>query len=214
MSRWMKLIAFSGFLVFLAACSGSGSPRRIASYPSGGADRSSTSPPAAFVYSAQMEIEVLDPLSASERASRLAEENGGWLVSSQTTRWSRQEQITVVLAVPAYKFEALHAALLRLGKLRHESVSVGWDELEWSAFSEVTVTFLPSAKLPDLPGGWNPGQTLSRAFGVFMTIFGFLADLLIWVVVVLGPFVLIAWGAYRLFRRLRRPSGPGEQSEP
>ncbi|MBN2550223.1 MAG: hypothetical protein JXB15_13755 [Anaerolineales bacterium] len=58
---------------------------------------------------------------------------------------------------------------------------------------------------PDLPGiGWNPGRTLRSALGVFLSIFGFLADIIIWLLVVVGPFVLLGWGGMKLARRLRR----------
>ena len=207
MSHWFRSLAFSACLLFLAACSGNSTPRQIASYPAGGESRSYAVPPAAFVYDAQMELEVYEPLSALETASRLVGEFGGWLVSSQTTRWDRQEQVTAVLAVPAYNFEALHAALLRLGRLNFERISGEWDGHGWSAYSEVTVTFVSAAvSLPSLPGHWNPGRTLRRAFEVSLAVFGFLADLLIWVVVVAGPFALVGWGILRLVRRLQRRS--------
>jgi hypothetical protein len=53
-------------------------------------------------------------------------------------------------------------------------------------------------------GAWDPGRTFARALQVSLAIFGFLADILIWLVVVLGPFVLLAWGVWALVARLRR----------
>jgi hypothetical protein len=194
----------------LVACTGDGSPQRIASYPAGVEGSLKPAPPAGFIYNALMELEVSDPFASAGRAAELAEENGGYLISSQTVRWERQDQVTVVLAVPAYNFESLHAALLRLGSLRFERISGEWDGSPWSAYSEVTVTFLPAAGLlPDLPGGWNPARTFRRAFEVFLKVFGFLADILIWVVVAIGPFVLLAWLAWKLLRRRKKlPESP------
>jgi len=201
MFRWMKIMTFTGMLLALAACSKSGTPLQIATFPSGGEGEAYAPHPGGYVYSAQMEIEVFDPAEAASRAGKLADENGGYMVSSHTNRWDRQEQVTVVLAVPAYNFDSLHAALLRLGRLHSERISGGWDGISWTDFSEITVTFSPSGlSWPNLVGRWNPGRTLQRAFDVFLMIFGFLADLLIWAVVVVGPFVLIAWAVRRIWR--------------
>jgi len=200
------ILIFLGFL-FLAACSGIQSPRLIAALPMGGQEQSYPVPASQIIYDAYLEIEVFDPVDAAAKAGDLAETFGGYLISSQTYRWEKESQVTVVLAVPGSSFEKLRAALVRLGRLKHERLSGDWQESDWRVYSEVTVNFQPSAvSLPDLPGGWNPGLTLRRAFSVFLQIFGFLADILIWVVVVVGPFFLIGWGAFRLFRRLRRPS--------
>jgi hypothetical protein len=47
-------------------------------------------------------------------------------------------------------------------------------------------------------------QTFQRAFGVFVNIFGFLVDIVIWVGVVIGPFLLIGWGIWSAIKRLHR----------
>jgi hypothetical protein len=199
--RWVYLIVL---VLLLAACSTG--PREIASYSAGNRESYAIAPnPSTFVYDAFMEMEVTNPGKAAGRSQELAEAYGGYLVSSQTYDWNNQEQVTVLLAVPAGSFERLHKALLRLGQLKNEHISGEWEGDGWGAYSEVTVNFLPSGwAIPDLPHGWNPGSTFRRALDVFITIFGFLVDILIWVAVVAGPFVLLAWGILILAKRLRR----------
>lgn len=205
MTRGLFLTILYGLL--LAACAAVG-PRQIASYPADSREPQAVAPmPAQYVYDAYMEMEVSDPAKAAGRAKELAEDHGGYLVSSQTYHWDNKTQVTVVLAVPASNFELLHTALLRLGTLKNERISGEWDGHDWRSYSEVTLNFQPSAwALPDLETGWNPGRTFRRAVEVFLTLFGFLADVLIWAGVVVGPFVLLAWGAWALSRRLRRPT--------
>jgi hypothetical protein len=204
MKYWLISLFFLG-LISLAACSGSESPRLIAALPAGGEGQTYSVPPAQFVYDAYLEIEVFDPAAAAAKASERAEAYGGYLVSSQTARWENEIQVTVVLAVPANNFEKLHTALLRLGKLKQERLYSAWQDGNWYEYSEVTVSFQPSSlRLPDFSQGWDPGRTIRQAFDVFLTIFGFLADIVIWVVIALGPFALLAWGGWRLIRRLRR----------
>ncbi len=191
--------------LLLAACSAAG-PRQIAVYPADSHAPQTIAPlPSQFVYDAYMEMEVSDPANASGRAKELAEDYGGYLVSSQTYHWDNKTQVTVVLAVPAGSFERLHTALLRLGNLKNERISGEWEGDGWGAYSQVTLNFQPSAwALPNLTSGWDPGRTFRRAAEVFITLFGFLADVLIWAAVVIGPFALLGWGAWALLRRLRR----------
>ena len=79
-------------------------------------------------------------------------------------------------------------------------------------YATLTVHFIPDPPLftlPRLPDtGWSPLRTFARAFGLFATIFTFILDLVIWLTVVVGPFILMALGARYLARRLRVPPGP------
>lgn len=189
----------------LAACAGNPSPRLIAALPAGGEGQSYSIPPLQMVYDAVMEIVVFDPTASAAKAGELAESYGGYLISSQTERWETGTQVTVVLAVPANNFEKLRSALLRLGKLKRERLYGEWQAGGWYEYSEVTVTFTASAfQLPSLPSGWNPGRTFRQALNVFLTVFGFLADIIIWVVVVIGPFALLLWGGWRLWKFRKR----------
>jgi membrane protein required for beta-lactamase induction len=44
---------------------------------------------------------------------------------------------------------------------------------------------------------------LADAWGVFTAIFGFILDVLIWVIVVIGPFALMGWALSAWIRRRR-----------
>jgi hypothetical protein len=201
---YLLLLAF--FAAALSGC-GSAEPRQIASYPVQIDKESPAYQPGStqFVYAAYIEMEVSDPSSAAKKAANLAATYDGYLVSSHTYHWDNLDQVTVVLAVPASNFEKMHTALLRLGKLTSERVSGEWEDGGWNAYSEVTVNFSPSALAwPSLPNGWNPERTLRQAFNVFLTIFGFLADIVIWLLVVVGPFALLGLAAWAVVRRLRR----------
>ena len=107
--------------------------------------------------------------------------------------------MNLVLAVPAVAFDALHQAILDLGTLKVSSLRAVGEQPLWqrlAALFEITVTFHP--KPSDRPviaaTRWNPVHTPAGAWRVFLTIFGFLVDILIWVMVLVGPFILIGLG--------------------
>ncbi len=210
LSVWFILLA-----VGLAGCAGSQEPRQIATYPQEGSQTVAQyvpAPPAQYVYNAYIDMEVSNTNRAAEDAEDLASEYGGYLVSSSSWRSDGRKHYTVVLAVPARNFESLLAAVENLGTLQSEQITGGWENTpyggDWQATSQITVQFSPRAiAWPDLSiGGWNPGRTLENALGVSITIFGFLFDVLIWLVVVIGPFALIGLGMRALVRRARRAS--------
>jgi hypothetical protein len=203
------MVLLGMLLLSLAACSGSSKPQLIASYPSKADTKSQPVAQEQFVYDAFMEMEAWDPEAAAERAEERADDYGGYLVSSQSWAQDRQSHIQLVLAVPAPNYEALHQVILDLGTLQNERVSGQWVNSrygsDWSVYSEITVTFHPrSAVRPVISTtGWNPVRTLERAWSVFVTIFGFLLDILIWVVVLVGPFILMGLGLRAVIRKLR-----------
>lgn len=191
----------------LTACSPGSSPQLIGSYPRSGA------PPAdvRVVYTARLTLEVSDVDAAAARAAEYAAAYGGYLAESHAWRQDGRKYASVTLAVPAPNFEALRQALLGLGSLLSETVSgqpkpIGGDD--WRTYTHITLDLQPAASLialPPLPApGWDPGRTLARALGVAYAIFGFVVDLLIWVLVVGGPFMFLAWLALWAWRRARR----------
>lgn len=203
----------------LAACGGSATPQLIGSYPQGtdaGAPAESWSSPAAnvlVVYNAHLELEVSDTDWAADRAKQYAYDHGGYLVSSQSWYRDGRRHYTLTLAVPVARFESLRGDLLSLGTLLNESVSgdlepVGEGESGWNTYSHITVQLRPAAASISLPpvstGGWNPARTFGQAFGVFASIFTFLVDAVIWVTVVIGPFVLMGLGIRSLIKRWRK----------
>jgi hypothetical protein len=61
-----------------------------------------------------------------------------------------------------------------------------------------------SIKLPEFPD-WHAASTFAQAFSVAAAIFRFLLDAAIWIVVVIGPFVLIGWWVRKLWLRKKTP---------
>ncbi len=213
--RWLITLVVAAGALTLAACSGSATPQLIGSYPKG-ASPTYVPPPANLlvVYNAYLELEVSNVDSAADRAIQAAYDRGGYLVSSQTWYQGDRKYTTLTLAVPVAQFESTKKALLRLGTLITQStsgqlVNTGSGATGWNTFSNVTVQLraAPAAlELPSVPSiGWNPMRTFEQAFGVFASIFAFLIDIVIWVAVIVGPFVLMGFGARSLLRRLRRP---------
>lgn len=190
----------------LAGCAPGSAPQLIGTYPRSGI----AAPPAEvrIVYSSALTLEVWDVDAAAERAVTLASDYGGYLVESRAWQVDGRHQATLALAVPAPNFDGLRQGLLGLGTLIEETVSSQPKPIypeAWSTFTQITVSLRPAAPaltLPDWPGtGWNPGRTFSQAFGVTAAIFAFVADVLIWALVVVGPFVLVGLGLRALWRR-------------
>jgi hypothetical protein len=201
--RWIIVL---GWAFGLAACSASGAtPQLIGAYPK----TTSAPPPATIVYNTNLTLEVYDPAPTAERAIQIAYDFGGYLVSSEMWSVGDDQYFTLTLAVPAAQFSGAREALLKLGTLINETVTSEWKYGgQWDEYSTLTVNLRPAQ--PSLPRpapinlGWNPVNTFSRAFGVFARLFTFLVDALIWVAVVLGPFVLMGLGLRAVIQRLRR----------
>jgi hypothetical protein len=206
--RWFALAA----ALALAACSGS-APQLIGAYPKGTTGNVAPSEALLLVYNAYLTLDVADVDSAAERATQLAYDHGGYLVSSQAWYQDGRKYATLTLAVPVPRFDDLRSALLNLGTLVSETVSGEPKPIrgdDWNTFAHITVQFQPAApmiSLPKLPDfGWNPGRTFGQAFGVFFSIFTFLVDALIWITVIVGPFVLMGFGLRAVVRRMRKPN--------
>ena len=197
----------------LAACSGAG-PQLISTYPKETGPATYAPPPANLlvVYNAYMELEVSNPDVTAEQATRLVYDHSGYLVSSDSWYSDGRKCTTLTLAVPAAQFDSVHNALLNLGKLVREEISgdrvnAGSGADSWTTFSNITLQLRPASggsyiSLPSF--GWNPARTFEQAFAVFASIFTCLVDIVIWVVVIIGPFVLMGWGAMALVKRARR----------
>jgi hypothetical protein len=195
----------------MTACTGVSQPKLLASFP--GATPIAVYPGQIQVtYNAYIELRVSDVDLAAEQAVQKAYDFGGYLESSQSWYVESHKNTSLVLAVPAYNFDLLRQSILGLGNLVNEKITgkrVTPREYE-PQYSHITLHLRPSDfALPqiDLPG-WRPFQTLQSAFGVFLSIFGFLADILIWVIVVAGPFALLGWLGWRLIKRVRDPTQP------
>jgi hypothetical protein len=115
--------------------------------------------------------------------------------------------------VPVIHFDKVHRALLGLGNLVSERVTgdlkpPGYGEYEWGTFSHITLhlhpkrRIFPSFSLPD----WRPVNTFTKALRVAGAILGFILDILIWVGVVAGPFILAGWALMVIYRRRKSKS--------
>ena len=114
-----------------------------------------------------------------------------------------------MVAVPAINFDKAFNALSRLGKVVNQHISGEWASQGtgdgWTVYSEITVLLNDAHSTWARPiGGWRPVRTLSSAWDVFVAIFGFLADVIIWLIVVIGPFLVLAYVVHRVVKRLRR----------
>ena len=212
MSRRFLFLFLSLFTLALVACSGSATPQLIASYP----NRPPSSPPqpnTILVYNTYLELDVAEVTQAGSQATQIAYRRGGYLVSSQS--WYRDGRLytTLELAVPQASLENTLGELHRLGNVASERISGQPANTtyrdEWNVFSRITVQLRPAAytwtRSEPAPHVWNPGHTFASAFEVGSTILKFLIDALIWIIVVSGPFILIALALRMLYRRLRHP---------
>ncbi len=202
-----KLVARLSLVLLLAgltACA----PRLIASSPLNVA--SAPRPrPTALDNSIRLSIEVDDAPSAASQAIDLAQRYGGWVVD-HSCRGGCLDQVTgLVLAVPASNSERLLRALSGLGRVYDQEA---WNlDYGCSTCSDVAYIYLelcprrfdaePALSHED---SWDPAATFRRAWQVSASIFTFLLDILIWLAVVAGPFILIGLGILFLIRRARR----------
>jgi hypothetical protein len=214
-------IPLAVLLLVSAACYARGgeAPQQIATYPKN--PPIAIAPPlpehAVLVYQLYLELQVSNVEAAAAHAEQLAYRHGGYLVSSQTWYVDSRQNTTLILAVPTVNFESLRNDLHSLGSLASESLS---GEIVESyprgimPYSHITLHLRPGAwSLPPVPSvsGWNPARTFQNAFAVFVKVFGFLVDILIWLLVLVGPFALLFWLGFAMARRMRgrRPTNQG-----
>jgi hypothetical protein len=200
------LIAF-----LLTGCTAAAGPIKVASFPL--LTPIAKYPPDLLVYRTYIEVLVRDVDRAAETAAYRASVNNGYLVSSDSWYSDGCKVISLELAVPTYNFENLRRDVLGLGQVLTESLSgqpanpPPYDRPV--EYSQLTLLLRPAGFSPVVPPPaepppvWHPLWTLQRAYTVFLSIFGFLTDIFIWVVVVAGPFLLIGLGIGLIVRRRR-----------
>jgi hypothetical protein len=184
----------------LASCS-SGSPLSIAAAPrpaGAAADRDSRS--------LRLVLEVAEVTGAADSAAALTQRYNGRVVE-----WDCQGAVIfLTLAAPQTRIERLQQALLGLGQVlaQGEWVNAACTRCANEAFIHLELRPLPTFYLDLQPplrqddgGDWNPLWTFRRAWKVFTRIFAFLADGLIWLVVVAGPFIMLGLGVWALEKR-------------
>jgi len=163
-----------------------------------------------LVYRAYLEMQVGNVERISSQVQELSYRYGGYLVSTQSWYVDENMNTSMVLAVPTANFEGLYHELRMLGNPISENISteiVQTYPRGLVPYSHITLHLRPyPSKLPGIyiHSSWDPVRTFRNASGVFVRIFGFLADVLIWLLVVVGPFVLILWLGVLVIRRMRR----------
>jgi hypothetical protein len=160
------------------------------------------------VYRLTLELQVDDVQAASGEAMRMNTSYGGYLVTSQNWYENGRSVAFLELAVPNDQAARLHTELLQLGRTTAENYSTTtYDCLYCQPYAHILL-YLRSGMVvlppPPAASGWDPLHTLRAAFNVFVRIFGFLADAVIWVVVVVGPVALLVWAILKLVKTLRK----------
>ncbi len=214
----MPIILLAAFL--LAGCSASSEPRLIAAFPLGEWEPhpqppqppvppAHPQPPQAFVYHARLVLETWRPSRTASRAEALAHQYGGYLVSTNAFYTDGSEHLSVVLVVPVYNFHLLYGDLHDLGIVVGEQVWGEWREYGPGGaanYSQITLDLAPrriGISLPAIfPEGWSPLRTFTSALRISGTIFRFVVDAAIWLLVIVAPFVLIVLGLRLVIRRL------------
>jgi hypothetical protein len=208
MRRLIKIMCLNFFALWVAACSGSATPQLIASFPGGSPGSNSAALPNRAIptpgpCSAFVEVEVTNLEAAVARASDLAAGYGGFVTSLQSWSEDRYKLTGLSIVVPQPGFISLRARFLELGSPLDNSLlgNPGYNSL---AYCQISLTL--AQKTTSLPFiGWNPIHTFKHALSLSASIFGFVVDALIWIVVVLGPFVLVGLGVRRLLQRRSKP---------
>ncbi len=196
-------------LILLTACSPTAEePQRIAAYP---AEKQIAvhplSPDKVIVNTATIDLAVSNVDKTVDKVHNLVFEYGGYVTRSQAWLQNNDKFTTMTIAVPQIYFEAVHRNILALGDLKSEYITgdIQPESLPEQSppYAYITINLHPKASvfpaltLPD----WRPLQTLAKAWNVLAGILGFLLDILIWVGVVGGPFILLGAGLRRWLRR-------------
>lgn len=204
MAQWIKIICLFLIALSVAACSGSATPQLIAAYPGGSQGSNNVTGPNIFIptpapCSAFVEIEVPNLEIAAGKASELAASYGAYVTSLQSWTDNHYKLTSLTMVAPQPEFISLRSRLLGLGSPLDNSL-LGNPDYSSLAYCQISLTL--AQKTSGLPSiSWNPIHTLKNALSVSISIFGFLVDALIWIVVILGPFALMALGVRGLLQR-------------
>lgn len=192
--------------VVVASCGTSEDAVLIGSYPalhSGEMEFDHLPNNSIIIYHSQIDLQVQSIPSSVDDIIELAGKYGGYTTYAYIWYQDTDEHATVIVSVPTFNFDSLYDRITRLGKLLDETIigelssSSNRDnsKLEMSTIT-VHLTKKSTFTSPSV-GEWRPLSTFADAFEVASAIFRFLFDVIIWIAVIAGPFVLIWW----LFRQ-------------
>ena len=228
--KWIPILVL---VLTLAACQAreETTPIQIASYPSGGQTQNpqmyapprDIPPTSILVYDAQLALAVWDVEDAFERSLETTADYGGYVSTSNTWYANGEVYAALTFSVPAGNYDRALAAFKRLGKVTSEQISgklytAYAGQTGWSYTSYITLNLSPRYETVQWPSvdvsDTHPMRTFASAFGVLVGILGFLLDVAIWLLVVVGPFVGVGWGVKALWRRNRRMIETRESNHP
>ena len=194
----------------LAACGPGTTPQLIGSYPL----YPTPGPylPPGRVYNTSLDIEVADVDGAARQATQFATQAGGYLIEAQSWYQAERRHTRLNLSVPPGQFDYVRGSLIGLGRVVDEQLTsqpAPYQIYPPPPESTIAVTFVAARAWPTLPEppnlGWSPARTFAQAFDLLAGIITVLVDVLIWICVVIGPFVLLGLGLRWLARRSRPP---------
>jgi len=213
---------FDQFLILLAlllAGCAPGSATMIASYPQNSRPRPA---PTALNDSTRLSLQVNDVPSAADQAIDLTQRYSGWVIDRSCRGAGMDQIIELVLAVPPPTTSACAGRCLAWGRSSTRPSGTAPAAVQpvrtrvistWSSTRPLRRGTL--SRLPPAREVVTRPRPSNRAWQVTAAIFTFLLNILIWIVVVGGPFVLIGLGILALVRRARhKPLSENKEIHP
>ena len=207
------------FLFLLTACSSRNSPLLIAGAPANeliAAYPLTNLPIQSPVYQGRLELEVRDIQRAVDSILEIAEDNGGFMISIHQWTEDNYPVAQIVISIPAAHFEAAWSQLTRVGRSMGYHVSPDPNPVpgSFSASSEITITLYQKSWLSLFAGLRNThlADTLRHAWEILSSLLIFLFDVIVWLLVVVGPFGLLGWGIIKIIRRRKQPDLPNSKN--
>lgn len=205
--KWIVIV----LAALLSGCGGSALSGLITTHPIPATQqpREITRDDAPIDQSAYLFLQVEDLEKSHLAARQIAYDHSGYVLDEQTWFSEPYHNRILVMAVPSQFFNQTIIELKELGQLESQNISKTsvrnyYEAASGRLMANITLHLFSGVEAVEVDFfGWNPLATASKAFSVFVSIFGFLVDIAIWLVVVLGPFVLIGLGARAVWLRLQ-----------
>jgi hypothetical protein len=197
------LISLLPTTLILAACASS--PEVIAAFPSSQGSYSFSSQSTYVVREAYLSMDVRYVDDAEEEIAGLARDQQGYMTGTSSYWADDRKFSSLSLEIPSSRYSDFRDGLDAIGNVTSEQLStytVNPPGYGYEEYTRVSINLSPEERLHVSLPDWRPLHTLQSAFNVFVDIFGVILDILIWIVVVAGPFVLIGWVLVKVAHRL------------